>query len=521
MSRINLEKLVSHRDISPIIDKFFAVSKVPLGVFDANSNLLVGKEKKNTKEQHPITLDEDVVGWVKGDEGALLLASFLSLAAMREYEKKELARETLSKYRDLMHLYNLSEKLSLSLSSQEIAQLAAKETLSIFDAANTSVMVSGEKKDIFQVLASAGTKNKKQTMLRIDEGIAGRVLKTGEAEIVNDVSLNPHFVQGGNNISALMCAPLKTKDGTLGVFNVSSQKPHTYTSEDIKLLTSIATLVSSALTNALLYERLNNYSNELSSKNMQLEKEITERKLSETALKDSEEKYRLHFENALDVIYSVNPDLMITSISPSVEKVFGYKPEEVTIKPFTQLNMLTPESLKKASSDAKRIFSGEKIDSVNYEFIAKDGSIKIGEVSSAPLYKDGKVVSAISVARDVTERVKTQKKLVESEERFRTMAESIMDGLVIVEKGEVVFVNEKVTEITGYTADELIERSQGLDFVVPEQQEEMIPLHQEVLNKGTYSKPIEVWINRKDGTKRCVSKKLSLSTKGNEVVAGY
>jgi PAS domain S-box-containing protein len=266
---------------------------------------------------------------------------------------------------------------------------------------------------------------------------------------------------------------------------------------------------------------LANRSEEINNKNIQLEKEIAERKLTEKALRDSEEKYRLHFENVLDVIYSVNPDLMITSISPSIEKVLGYKPEEVTTRPFTELNMLTPESLERAYKDVKGVFSGETIDSVNYEFIAKDGSIKTGEVSSAPLFKDGKVVSAIAVARDVTERIKTQKKLAESEERFRTMAESIMDGLVIVEKGKVVFVNKKVTEITGYTVDELIERSQGLDFVVPEQKEEMQPLHQEVLNKGFHPKPIEVWINHKDGTKRCVSKQLSLSTKGGEVVAGY
>jgi PAS domain S-box-containing protein len=521
MSRINLEKLVSQRDISPVLDKFFAMSKVSLGVFDAGSNLLLGQKNKKATEQHSITLDQDVIGWVEGDESAPLLASFLSLAAMREYEKKELARETLAKYRDLMHLYNLSEKLSLSLSSQEIAQLAVKEALAIFDATNSSIMISGSKNGLFQILAGVGVKNKQQPILHSDEGIAGRVLQTGKPEIVNDVSLNPHFVKADNNISALMCAPLKTKDDIMGVLNVSSQKPRSYSSEDMKLLTSIATLVSSALTNALLYERLNDFSKELHSKNRQLEKEISEKELSEKALRDSEEKYRLHFENVLDVIYSINRDLVITSISPSLEKVLGYKPEELMTKPFTHLNILTPESLKKAGADAKRIFSGEKIDPVNYEFIAKDGSIKIGEVSSAPLYTEGKVVSIISVARDVTERIRDQEKLVESEERFRTMAESIMDGLVIVEKGKVVFLNKKVTEITGYTEGELIERSQGLDFVVPEQQAEMIPLHQEVLNKGFFPKPIEVWINRKDGTKRCISKQLSLSTKGGEVVAGY
>ena len=164
----------------------------------------------------------------------------------------------------------------------------------------------------------------------------------------------------------------------------------------------------------------------------------------------------MHFNNVMDVIYSVDPDLMITSISPSIEKLLGYKPEEVTSKPFPELNMLTSESLERAYSDAKRILSGERVEPAEYHFIAKDGSIKVGEVSSAPLFEDGKVIAIASVARDVTDRKNAQQELAESEERFRTMAENIMDGLIIAEGGEIVFANKKVTEIIGYSEGELI-----------------------------------------------------------------
>ena len=295
-------------------------------------------------------------------------------------------------------------------------------------------------------------------------------MKTGKAEIVNDVSSDPQFVKGGNNISSLMCAPLRTKDTVMGVFNVSSQEPYTYSSEDLKLLASVATQVSSALTNALLYEQLRNYSDELRRKNVQLQNEIAERTLSEKALKESEEKYRLHFDNVTDVIYSVNSSFVITSISPSIEKVLGYTEEEVTRKPFAELNMLTSESLEKAYSDAKRILSGERIESAEYEFIAKDGSIKIGEVSSAPLFEEGKVIAIISVARDVTDRKKAQKELVESEERFRTMAENITNGLIIMEEGRVVYVNKRACEITGYSQEELM-NIWGPDLTVAEEAE--------------------------------------------------
>ena len=58
-------------------------------------------------------------------------------------------------------------------------------------------------------------------------------------------------------------------------------------------------------------------------------------------------------------------------------------------------------------------------------------------------------------------------------------------------------------------------------LVVPEQQEEMKHLRQEVLEKGYLPEPIEVWITRKDGKRRCISKKLSLSSGDKNSDTGY
>ena len=119
--------------------------------------------------------------------------------------------------------------------------------------------------------------------------------------------------------------------------------------------------------------------------------------------------------------------------------------------------------------------TGERVESAEYHFIARDGSIKLGEVSSSPLFEGGKVIAIISVARDVTDRKKAQQELAESEERFRTMAENIMDGLIIAEGGEIVFANKKVTEIIGYSEGELIEHVTDPGLVVPEQRSNETP----------------------------------------------
>jgi PAS domain S-box-containing protein len=92
--------------------------------------------------------------------------------------------------------------------------------------------------------------------------------------------------------------------------------------------------------------------------------------------------------------------------------VLGYKPEAFIGKLFLELNILSPEFLEKAFADAMRVFAGEHLDSIAYEFIARDGTRIYGEVSSVPVIRDDQIVAVLSVARDVTDRKKTE------EERF-------------------------------------------------------------------------------------------------------
>ena len=150
---------------------------------------------------------------------------------------------------------------------------------------------------------------------------------------------------------------------------------------------------------------------ELQQANEALRAEIVERERAEAALRESEEKYRLHFENISDVLYSIDREFRILSVSPSVKRHLGYEPEELVGKRFPLLKILAPQHLPAAFSDIRRVLSGECVDSARYDFVAKDGTRIIGEVSGAPLVQDGKVIAVASVARDVTERVRAEERI--------------------------------------------------------------------------------------------------------------
>jgi PAS domain S-box-containing protein len=151
---------------------------------------------------------------------------------------------------------------------------------------------------------------------------------------------------------------------------------------------------------------------------------VTDRVRAAEALSKSDEKYRLHFMHVGDVIYTTDLEFRITSISPSVENLLGYKPDELIGRRIDELNLLPSEYMHLALSNTKRVLAGDKSGPTEYEFIAKDGIRKSGEVTGAPLFSDGKVVAVISVARDITARKRAEAELANYQEHLEELVKT-------------------------------------------------------------------------------------------------
>ncbi len=143
-----------------------------------------------------------------------------------------------------------------------------------------------------------------------------------------------------------------------------------------------------------------------------LEKKMSDLEAANRQLQSLEEKYRLSFAHATDVIFMIDADLVISGVSPCVERILGYRPEEFVGQPVSGLEaIMPPESFERAVSDVDLILRGDTIEGVIYRFIAKDGCIKHGEVSGSPIRSDGKIIGIVSIARDITERRRMEEKL--------------------------------------------------------------------------------------------------------------
>jgi len=147
----------------------------------------------------------------------------------------------------------------------------------------------------------------------------------------------------------------------------------------------------------------------------------------------------------------------------------------------------------------------EPTDSENpITFEIKDKGERIFKQKCIPtVFDDGKKGITI-ILEDISSHVIAQRQIRESEQRFRMMAENIQDGLIIMENGKNVYVNNRISEITGYSFEELWMINPIL-IVAPEDRKKVEKIFQR--SEGpplTGSGDIQVWIVRKDKKRRFV-----------------
>jgi PAS domain S-box-containing protein len=207
---------------------------------------------------------------------------------------------------------------------------------------------------------------------------------------------------------------------------------------------------------------------ELRAANELLTREFEEYKRIEAALHENEEKYRIHFSLSNDVMFHWDNQFRIKGVSPNIERILGYRPDEIVGKQFHELNVLDPADLEEALENAMHLLSGNKISSSIFRFIAKDGTSKFGELNEVPIMRDGKVVEVISVAREITERIEILESLREREETAQALLNACTDSLLLLDtSGTVLALNDTAAQILGKTVKEIV-RSPITDHVTRE-----------------------------------------------------
>jgi len=189
-----------------------------------------------------------------------------------------------------------------------------------------------------------------------------------------------------------------------------------------------------------------------------LEKKMLDLETLNLELRAMEEQHRLSLENASDVIYTVGMDLKILSMSPSVERMLGYKPEDFVDRYVSdKQSVLKPPFLEQAADHFRKVVAGEIVPPSVYEFVAKDGTVKIGEVSGSPFKRDGKIAGVVCVARDITSRKRMEEELHMREQQFSSIINSFPGRVARIDRDfRYQFINNQFENFHRMKADQVL-----------------------------------------------------------------
>lgn len=196
--------------------------------------------------------------------------------------------------------------------------------------------------------------------------------------------------------------------------------------------------------------------------------DITESKRMQMVIKESEEKYRLLFEAESDAIFMIDAITgQILDTNPAASRIYGFTKEEFLTMKNTDVSA-EPEKTSLATKNNETL--------IPLRFHRKkNADIFPVELSAGFTYLNERKIQIVT-ARDITERVHNQEALRESEEKYRTLIEKALDGIVITQLGKFMFTNEAFCNMIHYTKEELAGKSY-LDFVHPDDREVMINYH--------------------------------------------
>ncbi|MGH9968502.1 MAG: PAS domain S-box protein [Pyrinomonadaceae bacterium] len=215
--------------------------------------------------------------------------------------------------------------------------------------------------------------------------------------------------------------------------------------------------------------------------------DITESRKAEKALRENEERYRELFTNANDIVYTHDLSGNFTSLNRSGERITGYSQEEAA--KMNVADVIAPEYLSAARAAIANKASGQAPTVYELEIITKDGRRVRLEVSTRLIYSEGKPSGIQGIARDLTERKRSEEALRESQAFFN----SFMDNSPTVafmkdDEGRYVYVNQPFEELFGRKLDFLRGKT-SFDWLPSETAQKTHEHDMEVLLSG---KPQEI-----------------------------
>ncbi|MFW9988903.1 MAG: PAS domain S-box protein, partial [Candidatus Odinarchaeota archaeon] len=189
---------------------------------------------------------------------------------------------------------------------------------------------------------------------------------------------------------------------------------------------------------------------------MSIGRDITERKIIEQELKESEEKFRNISEQSIMGI-TIIQDGLVKYFNDKISEINGYTKEDVKKWGPNEFQIIFhPEDRKFVMEQArkKQIGDPDAIPHYQYRIRKKDGEIRWIDIFSKSINYGGRSAD-LAMTIDITDKIKTEQQLKESEEKFRSMTEQSLVGIAVLQDGLFKYANNTFSENNGYSLEEM------------------------------------------------------------------
>lgn len=190
-----------------------------------------------------------------------------------------------------------------------------------------------------------------------------------------------------------------------------------------------------------------------------------EKKRAEEALKISEARFRSVINSIQDLVYTLDTNQNITGLYGMWSEMYGFTEEEFIGKKLT--TFLSPPQTTINEIATLRALNGEAI---KFEWtLKKNEDTFYFESSLTPLFgKDNDVIGVVGVARDISERKRSELRLTESEERYRKLFDFSPDPILVHKNGVILFINSAGLKLFAALREEQIVGKNILEFIHPD-----------------------------------------------------
>ena len=252
-----------------------------------------------------------------------------------------------------------------------------------------------------------------------------------------------------------------------------------------------------------LEKRVQKRTAELSEANKGLKHKITERKLAEEKLQKERDRVQHYLDVARVMFIVIGDDRKVSLINKKGCEILGYEKEkQITGKNW--FDNFVPERLRDEVARAFELLIAGEIEPVEYyenPVLTKHGEERIIAWHNTILKDEqGRIYATMASGEDITERKAAQKAIKESEEKYKTLFEFAMDGIMIadLETKRFKYANPAICKMLGYSAEEL--EGMSIRDIHPKNKLEHVISEFEAQAKGEKTLALDIPCLRKDGT---------------------